>query len=76
MHTVIIDLTIGADEYLKQYQHASAVVATHSRDGRSVRFPANILRPFVTHTGIKGTFKIQFDDAGKFNGIEKVDITR
>ena len=76
MHTVIIDIVITADEYLKQYQHVSAVVATHSRDGRSVRFPANILRPFVTHAGIKGAFKIQFNDAGKFSGIEKMDMAR
>ena len=72
MRTVIVDITITADEFVKQYQVSNAVVSTFSRDGRSVRFPANILQRFITHTGIKGSFRIQFDNAGKFSGIDKL----
>jgi hypothetical protein len=71
MH-VIIDIVIPADEFLKQYQTASAVVSTRSRDGRTVTFPANILQPFVLHDGIKGSFKITFDNVGKFKSIERL----
>ncbi|MEE8060021.1 MAG: DUF2835 domain-containing protein [Pseudomonadales bacterium] len=72
MRSVIVDLSITADEYLKRYQQLAAVVFTHGRDGRSIRFPANILQPYVTHSGIQGSFQIQFDRDGKFSGIEKV----
>ena len=73
MYSIIVDLTITADEYAKRYQLAGAVVLAQSRDGRSVRFPANILQPFVNHSGISGSFNIQFDDNGKFSGIEKLN---
>lgn len=73
---VIVDIFISADEYLKQYQTASAIVSTRSRDGRTVRFPANILQPFVLHHGIDGSFKIEFDDVGKFKSIEQVGVRR
>lgn len=72
MKTIIVDLTISAEEYVKYYQMAGAVVAANSRDGRSVKFPANILQRFVMHDGIKGSFKIVFDDRGKFKKIERV----
>ncbi len=73
MRTVIVDIFISADEFVKQYQFSGAVVATYSRDGRSVQFPANILQRFISHTGIDGSFRIQFDDSGKFIQIEKID---
>ena len=43
-----------------------------ARDGRRVQFPANILKPFLLHSGIRGTFCIEFDAAGKFSGIRRV----
>lgn len=73
MYSVVVSLSISAEEYLKQYRHASAVVVTRCHQGKTVRFPANLLQRFVTHSGIKGTFRIQFAESGKFLGIEKVD---
>ena len=72
MQSLIIDLKISAEEYVKQYQFPGAVVVTQSRDFRRVQFPANILQKFITHGGLAGSFLIQFDNAGKFKGIERV----
>ncbi|WNM59743.1 DUF2835 family protein [Candidatus Nitrospira allomarina] len=36
--------------------------------GRS-NFPARVLRPFVSHQGIQGTFEITFDAGLKFHSI-------
>ncbi|MFA7554775.1 MAG: DUF2835 domain-containing protein [Spongiibacteraceae bacterium] len=69
---IVVELVVSADEYLKQYSYPAAIVTTHSRDGRRVRFPANILRPYVTHSGIHGVFRISFDSNGKFRAIEKL----
>jgi hypothetical protein len=70
---LIVDVTITATEYLKNYQASGAVVSTRSSDGRRVRFPANILQPFVTHGGIDGRFAIEFDQQAKFKSIIKLD---
>jgi len=40
--------------------------------GRRVRFPANILRPFVTLEGIQGRFIIRFDSDSRFQGIDRL----
>ncbi|MGI1678294.1 MAG: DUF2835 domain-containing protein [Cellvibrionaceae bacterium] len=47
------------------------VLAT-SRDGRRVRFPANILVPFVERDGIRGSFAISFDVENKFQNIRRL----
>lgn len=72
MTEIIVDLHISADEYLKQYLISGAVVVTRSRDGRSVRFPASILQRFVGHGGVQGSFRIEFDRAGKFVSVNRL----
>jgi hypothetical protein len=69
--SVIIDLAISQDALLHAYRGDARNVQAHARDGRSVRFPASILRPFVSHAGVHGTFRIVFDDAGKFQSVER-----
>ncbi|WP_344797352.1 DUF2835 domain-containing protein [Litoribacillus peritrichatus] len=69
---IIVSLNIPADEYLRVYSGVARTVVTHSIDGRSVRFPANILQPFVTREGIRGRFCIFFTEEGKFDRIERV----
>lgn len=71
MNKVIIDIRIESEQYLKQYKVPNCMVTTYSRDGRSIQFPANILQPFLLHDGIKGSFCIQFDRAGKFKSISR-----
>lgn len=69
---IYVPVTIDRQEYLKYYQGSARSVYGRDLQGRSVSFPANILQPFVTHTGIKGLFAIQFDEQGKFQSIERV----
>lgn len=73
MHSIIVDLQILAEEYQRLYQGSVRDVVARSCDGRRIRFPALILRPYVTHTGIQGRFRILFDDNNRFNTIEKID---
>ncbi len=72
MQRVVISLHISTDEYRKYYQGSATSVSTHTVDGRTVRFPAAILRPFVTHSGISGTFELIFDDRNKLQQINKI----
>ncbi|GAA0687159.1 DUF2835 domain-containing protein [Marinobacterium maritimum] len=72
MNEIIVDIRISSDEYLKLYRGQSRVVSTRARDGRRVHFPANILRPWVLHDGIRGCFRIRFTTDGKFHDIQRL----
>ncbi|MEJ2073505.1 MAG: DUF2835 domain-containing protein [Reinekea sp.] len=71
-NTLIVDIHIPAEEYLRHYQGSVTQVSCISRDGRKVRFPSRILQPFVTRQGIHGTFRIYFDQYHKFQRIEQL----
>jgi hypothetical protein len=72
MHHIIVDISISPDEWIKLYQGVATDVNTKARDGRSVRFPARILSRFYLQDGVRGSFRILFDDAGKFSSIERL----
>lgn len=73
LNAVIVKLYISPDEYQRWYQGSAQNVLAYTLDGRSVRFPAPILRQFVTREGIKGQFRIHFDAHNRFKNIEKID---
>jgi hypothetical protein len=72
MQQIIVDISISPDEWIKLYQGIATDVHTTARDGRSVRFPARILSRFFLKDGIRGSFCILFDDAGKFVRVERL----
>ena len=65
-------IRIPYDEFLRVYDGSAKYVVTRSYDGRRIRFPANILRTFLTHSGINGEFVITYDANNKFQKIEKL----
>ena len=73
MQSVIFDLYIDREEWLKIYRGEAKDVVTTSREGLTVRFPANILQKYVTHFGVQGVFEVSFNDEGKFQNIVKLD---
>ena len=50
----IVDLEISAPAMLRYYSGDASDVVAHARGGERVRFPAEILRPFVDHAGGQG----------------------
>ncbi len=64
-------LHISAHEYQQYYSGSVRNVVVSANDGRIIQFPANILRPFISHDGIHGEFVIEFDDSNKFVSIKK-----
>jgi len=65
-------LHISAHKYQEYYSGAVREVVAIASDGRTVRFPANILRPFVSQDGIHGEFAIEFDGNNKLVAIHKL----
>ncbi|MBT8149709.1 MAG: DUF2835 domain-containing protein [Gammaproteobacteria bacterium] len=66
-----VELAISADEYLKMYRGTAKQVVATASDGRVVRFPANCLQPFVTHSGIYGRFELFVDPQHKLLRIQR-----
>lgn len=65
-------LDISAEEYLHYYRGSAQNVATTAVDGRRVRFPAAVLRPYVTNQGVRGEFILHYDDHNRFVRLEKL----
>jgi hypothetical protein len=72
LKSIIVNLSISTDEFQRLYEGTVKTVFAHSVDGRSIRFPAGILRPFVLHNGVHGRFQIDFDDEHRFQSIRRL----
>lgn len=70
--TIEVSLAIPADEYVAMYRGSVRDVVARTGDGRTVRFPARILQPYVTHQGVYGRFAIHFDQSNRFAGISRL----
>lgn len=56
-----VPLSIDREEYLHSYSGHAKVVVARDVHGKRLQFPALALRPFVSHSGIQGTFIISVD---------------
>ncbi|WP_090209549.1 DUF2835 domain-containing protein [Ectothiorhodospira magna] len=65
-------LGISRDEYLRYYNGAASTVVVMSQEGRTVRFPASALRPFVLHDGVRGRFRLTVNSQFKLLSLERL----
>lgn len=65
-------LNITQDVLLSYYEGTARAVVVKSLDGRSIQFPANVLRRFVTGDGVRGVFEIEFDGNNKFVEMRRI----
>ena len=69
MQKVTVRLNLSPERFQAYYQGVVENVVAMASDGRTVRFPARVLRPFLSYQGIQGTFDITFDANMKFQSI-------
>ena len=72
MRSIVVTLKISSQEFSKLYRGQANEVICTAKDGRTVQFPANKLRQFLTHDGIYGDFKIYFSNQNRFLKIDKL----
>jgi hypothetical protein len=72
MSVVRFRLDISPESYLAYYQGVARSVVVTGLDGRRVQFPADRLRPFVTHDGVRGEFELEFDGNNKFVAMRRI----
>lgn len=72
MPEYIFSVSVSAEEYMSYYSGHIKYVIVHDSYGRRVQLPANVFRPFVTHNGIHGRFKVTVGADHKLQQIERV----
>jgi len=65
-------LNLTSDQCLAYYQGAARNVVARCADGQNVQFPASLLRPFMSPTGIHGDFVLTCDDAHRGARLERL----
>ncbi len=73
---VILDLDITVEECLRYYKGRAASVRARARDGRTVRFPAALLRSFVDDGGVHGSFLLRYDRNHRLVSLERLAAPR
>lgn len=66
MPIVHFSLYLDSEQYLAYYKGQAKRVSVVCDDGRRIEFPAEHLRPYLTHEGIHGHFEIEFDQQQHF----------
>lgn len=65
-------LDISREEYLRYYSGQASVVQVRSHNGLLINFPANAMKPWITHQGVTGNFTIVFDENNKLVELKKL----
>lgn len=75
MQRFAFHLNLTSEQCLAYYQGAARNVVARCADGQHVQFPASLLRPFMTPTGIHGDFVLSCDDAHKGASLQRASGT-
>ena len=71
MQTVRFRLQLNSEQYLAYYKGQAKRISVVCDDGRRIEFPAEHLRPYLTHDGIHGHFEIDFDQQKRFIALRR-----
>lgn len=69
---LLIALNITPQQLVQYYEGTVSTVVACTTDGRTVRFPASVLRGVVQPGGVHGLFELTIDTRGKFVSIQRV----
>ena len=68
-------LQISPEQYLEYYRGNARHVLARCTSGQTVRFPASLLRRFITNEGIHGDFILTCDENNKCIDLQRVSTT-
>lgn len=55
------------------YQGRAGTIQVLAECGQRLRFPAGRLRPFMTHTGVRGRFQLTVDAENRVIELKKIN---
>ncbi|GJQ60031.1 MAG: DUF2835 family protein [Candidatus Scalindua sp. AMX11] len=66
-------LHITPEDYVTYYEGVTTSVLVRTYCGKKVKFPASVLRQYVTQNGIRGIFEMEVDQNSKLVSVHKVN---
>ena len=76
MPQIDFKIKITAKELEKYYAGTAKIISVVANNGQRLQFPANLVLPYVTHSGISGHFVLDYSANGKAKSLTKIDETR
>jgi len=73
MPIVTFGLNIAAPDLEKYYRGQVHNILVNSEQGLKIKFPVNLILPFVDHFGVKGRFQLEYDQRGKAISLKRMD---
>lgn len=68
----VFSISLRESEILAFYDGSKSRLRVVARDGRVISLPWKALQPFVTSSGLRGTFTINYDAAGRWTKIRRL----
>jgi len=75
MAALILHLNIPAEKMIGYYRGEVKTVRARATNGQTIQFPASALQKFILPDGIRGRFRIEFDENFKFIGLTPLSDT-
>ncbi|ART62743.1 DUF2835 family protein [Kushneria marisflavi] len=72
MPSIDIQLDLSAEQCRAHYAGVADSIHTRTPDGRSVMLPSRVLHHIIKRDGVHGTYRVTFDDGGRFISIRAV----
>lgn len=70
--SVRFNLSVPSETFLRVYQGVAKNITVRADNGQVIQFPAQHIKPFLTHAGIHGYFEMTFSPAHKFLSIKQI----
>ncbi|PHS14030.1 MAG: hypothetical protein COA86_16165 [Kangiella sp.] len=75
MPQIDFNIKITAKELEKYYAGTAKIISVVANNGQRLQFPANLVLPYVTRSGISGHFVLDYSSSGKAKSLSKIDGT-
>lgn len=69
---LLVALNLSPQQLARYYAGSVSTVVARTTNGRTIRFPANILRAVVQANGVHGIFELTLDENRKFVSIKRL----
>jgi hypothetical protein len=69
-------LSLPSEQYLAYYRGTVREVLVRCRDGQTVQFPASLLQPFVSSSGVHGDFVLTCEDNHRGANLQRAQTGR
>ena len=71
-NSITFNLDISSEEFLHYYKGVIQNVIVTTNENRTIQFPATFIQKFLSHDGVRGRFRLIYDQNHKLVSIDRV----